>query len=378
MKFATRALHVGHEPDAATGAVIVPIAQTSTYKQDGIDKPRGGYEYARTQNPTRGALEATLASLEGATHGLSFGSGSAATAAMVNLLEPGDEFISTTDVYGGTYRQLKMVFEKYGVVSHFLNSSSADDVLARVNDKTRMIWVETPTNPMLNVIDITAVAKGKPQDVILAVDNTFATPFFQQPLALGADAVVHSATKYMAGHSDVVSGAIMTSRDDIHDSCNFYRNAVGNVPGPFDCFLVHRGMKTLAVRMQQHDANARTVAGFLAENAKVERVFYPGLPDHPGHAIAKSQMTGFSGMVSFELLGGRSERDRFLDRLQIFMLAESLGGVESLICYPAGMTHASIPEAERNAIGITDRLLRLSVGIEHVDDLIADLDRAIG
>ena len=241
-----------------------------------------------------------------------------------------------------------------------------------------MIWVETPTNPMLNVIDIAAVAKGKPTDVCLVVDNTFATPYFQQPLALGADAVVHSATKYMAGHSDVIGGAIMTSRKDVYESCDFYRNAVGNVPGPFDCFLVHRGMKTLAVRMQQHDANARAVAGFLTEHANVERVFYPGLPDHPGHETAKKQMSGFSGMVSFELEGGRAERDRFLDKLEIFMLAESLGGVESLICYPAGMTHGTIPEAERNKIGITDRLLRLSVGIEHVDDLIADLDRAIG
>ena len=308
MKFATRALHVGHQADAATGSVIVPMFQTSTYKQDGIDRPRGGYEYARTQNPTRGALEETFASLEGTDHGLAFGSGSAATAAMVNLLEPGEEFISTTDVYGGTYRQMKQVFAKYGVVSHFLNSSSADEILSRVNDKTRMIWVETPTNPMLNVVDIEAVAKAKPEGVMLVVDNTFATPFFQLPINLGADAVVHSTTKYMAGHSDVVGGALMTSRDDIHEACDFYRNAVGNVPGPFDCFLVHRGMKTLAVRMRQHDENARAVAGFLAEHSKVDRVFYPGLPDHPGHEVAARQMTGFSGMVSFELEGGRAER----------------------------------------------------------------------
>lgn len=378
MKFATKAIHAGQEADARTGAVIVPIYQTSTYKQDGIEKPRGGYEYARTQNPTRGSLEETIAALDDGKHGLAYGSGSAATSALVDLLKPGEEFISTIDVYGGTHRQLRMVYDKYGIQSRFLDTHDADEILAAVTPKTRMIMLETPTNPMLNVVDVAKVAEGKPDHVILVVDNTFASSALQRPLSLGADVVLYSTTKYMGGHSDVVGGALVTNDDAIRDACDFYRNAVGNIPGPFDCFLVQKGLKTLAIRMERHSSNAAKVARFLLEHPKAEGVYYPGLPDHPGHAVAKAQMSDFGGMVSFHMKGGRPAVDAFVEKLGVFMLAESLGGVESLVCYPTRMTHHAIPEDEKQKTGITDALVRLSVGIEDIDDLIADLERALG
>ncbi len=377
MKFATRAIHAGQPSDERTGSVTVPIFQTSTYEQDGVDAPRSGYEYARTQNPTRDALEETLASIEGGKHGACFASGSAATAALLDLLKPGDEFVSTIDVYGGTYRQLRMVYDKYGIRSTFLNTSSADDIAAAITDRTRMIWIETPTNPMLNVIDIARLAQERRPGLTLVVDNTFATPVFQTPLALGADVVVHSTTKYIGGHSDVVGGAVVTNDPEIHARVKFYQNACGGIPAPLDCFLVQRGVKTLEVRMQRHDANARRVAAFLADHPRAERVFYPGDPEAPGHAIASRQMCGFGGMVSFWVRGGRQGADDFFKKLRVFKLAESLGGVESLVCYPTRMTHHAIPQTEKDAIGITDSLCRLSVGIEDADDLIEDLDRAL-
>jgi len=377
MKFATRAIHAGQASEPRTGAVIVPIFQTSTYHQDGVDRPRSGFEYARTQNPTRSALEETIASLESARYGLCFSSGSAATSALFHLLKPGDEVISTVDVYGGTYRQLRMVYEKFGIRSRFLRTHEAGAITAAISPATRMILLETPTNPMLNVIDIAAVAAKRGSNVLLVVDNTFATPVFQRPLELGADVVLHSTTKYMGGHSDVVGGAIATNDAEIHAACKFHQNAVGAVPAPFDCFLVQRGLKTLEVRMQRHDQNARAVAAFLKTHPKVERIYFPGDPAAQGHEVAKRQMSGVTGMVSFTMKGGRAEVDRFFSKLGLFMLAESLGGVESLVCFPSRMTHASIPEDERNAIGITESLCRLSVGIEAAEDLIADLDRAL-
>lgn len=377
MRFDTRAVHVGQEADEKTGAVITPIYQTSTYKQDGIDRPRGGYEYARTQNPTRSALARTIASLEGGKHGLCFASGSAATTAVLSLLNPGDEVVSTIDVYGGTYRVLKMVFEKYGIKSQFLATSDAADILNACTEATKIIWIETPTNPVLNVIDIEAIAKERRRGTLLVVDNTFATPALQQPLSLGADIVVHSSTKYLGGHSDAVGGTLVTSDDPIHDACRFYQNAAGAVPGPFDCFLFSRGLKTLSLRMKRHSENAAQIAAFLKGHRAVERVFFPGLPEHPGHDVAKRQMAGFSGMVSFVIKGGMSEADRFFSKLEVFSLAESLGGVESLVCYPTRMTHHAIPREEKDKIGITDSLIRLSVGIEDVEDLREDLDRAL-
>ncbi len=378
MKFATKAIHVGQEPERRTGAVVVPVYMTSTYKQDAIGQPREGYEYSRSANPSRVSLEATIAGLENAKHGLCFASGSAATAAVLNLLKPGDEVITTIDVYGGTYRLVKQVYEKYGIVGRFLNSSDADEILGAVSEKTRLIWIETPTNPMLNVIDIESIAKTKPAGCLLAVDNTFATPALQTPHDLGAEIVVHSSTKYLGGHSDVIGGAITTRDADLYEACKFYQNAAGAVPSPFDCFLIQRGLKTLDVRMRRHSENAQAVAEFLKTRADVESVYFPGLPDQPNHDVARRQMSGYSGMVSFTLSGGRAAVDRFCERIELFLLAESLGGVESLVCYPTSMTHHAIPDAEKKAIGITENLVRLSVGIEAVDDLIADLEHALG
>jgi cystathionine beta-lyase/cystathionine gamma-synthase len=377
MRFATKAIHDGQEPDRATGAVNVPVYLSSTFKQDGIGKFRGGFEYARTDNPSRRSLEAQIAALENAPYGACFSSGSAATAAILNLLQPGDEFVSTIDVYGGTYRLCTKVFEKYGLVFKFLGSSDADEILAAVTPKTRMIWVETPTNPLLNVIDIQALAAGRPAGVLLVVDNTFASPANQTPLDLGADIVCHSVTKYLGGHSDVVGGALATRSQELIERLRFYQNAAGGVPSPMDCFLVQRGIKTLALRMERHQLNASRIAWWLASQPTVSQVYFPGLPQHPGHEIAKRQMRGWSGMVSLRLAGGRPAVDRFVERLKLFALAESLGGVESLVCYPYTMTHAAIPEAEKARIGITVDLVRLSVGIEDVEDLIADLEQAL-
>jgi len=376
MNFATRAIHVGQEAEPVTGATIVPIFQTSTYTQDGIGNHKG-YEYARTGNPTRTALESCLASLENAKHGLCFASGLAATNTVMNLLSAGDHVICADDVYGGTYRLFELVWKRYGLTFSWVDMTNPDNVAKAVKPNTKMIWMETPTNPLLNIVDISAVAKiGKQHKLITVVDNTFASPYLQQPLDMGADVVVHSTTKYLGGHSDVVGGATLTSNDDLYTRLKYHQNAVGAVPGPHDCWLVLRGIKTLAVRMEAHCANAAKIAAWLAANPAVSRVIYPGLPNHKQHALAKRQMRAFGGMVSFELKGGEAAARAVAGKTKLFSLAESLGGVESLIGHPATMTHASMPVAEREARGLTGGLMRLSVGIEDADDLIADLQNA--
>lgn len=376
-RFATRAIHDGQEPEIATGAVTVPIYLTSTYFQDELGKPRGGFEYSRTNNPSRNSLEKTIASIENGNLGLCYASGCAATTAILNLLNPGDEVISTIDIYGGTYRLFSQVYAKYGIKFKFLDNGSADRFVSEVTGKTKMVFIETPTNPMLNITDIQFVTERIEQKFLVVVDNTFATPFFQNPLDLGADIVVHSSTKYLGGHSDIIGGAIVTKSAELHERLKFYQNAAGAVPSPFDCFLIQRGIKTLEVRMVKHNENAEKVAKFLKENNSVESVFFPGLNDHPGHEIAKKQMRGQSGMVSFKIKGGVNEVKGFFSKLRVFMLAESLGGVESLACYPYTMTHGSIPASEKKKIGITENLIRLSVGIESIDDLISDLAQAL-
>lgn len=379
MKFNTKAIHGGQEPDRAYGAVMTPIYQTSTYAQS---TPGGhkGYEYSRSANPTRTALEKALASMENGDHGLAFASGLAALDAVIKLLGPGDEVISSNDLYGGSFRLFKSVFEKYGIVFHFVDMQNAEGIFDYITDRTKLIWVETPTNPMMNIIDIGAVAQiAKQHRILFAVDNTFATPYLQRPLELGADIVMHSATKYLGGHSDVVAGALVVRDKDLVEKLRFVQNATGAICGPMDSFLVLRGIKTLHVRMQRHCENGRAVALFLADHPKVEKVFWPGFEDFPNHEIAKRQMKDFGGMVSFLPKGGSSvQAIGILEKLEIFTLAESLGGVESLVGHPASMTHASIPVAERNKIGVVDSLIRLSVGIEDKEDLIADLHRALG
>jgi len=377
MKFATRAIHAGQAPDPTTGATIVPIYQTSTYTQDGIQQHKG-YEYSRTGNPTRTALETCLASLEGGEHGLAFASGTAAAGAVLNLLNTGDHVICADDVYGGTYRLFELVLKRYGLSFSWIDMTDPEAVRKAIKPNSRMVWIETPTNPMLNLVDIPAVAEiAKDAGLLTVVDNTFASPYLQQPLELGADVVVHSTTKYVGGHSDVVGGAVITNQDDLHDTIRYHQNAVGGVPGAFDSWLVLRGVKTLAVRMEAHCANAMRIAQFLENHPAVEKVVFPGLPSHPQHELAKRQMSGFGGMVSFVLKGGESAARKVAGQTRLFSLAESLGGVESLIGHPATMTHASIPVEEREARGITGGLLRLSVGIEDPDDLIADLDAAL-
>lgn len=378
MKFATRAIHVGQAPDPATGATIVPIYQTSTYTQEapGLHK---GYEYSRTGNPTRTALEECVAALEGAEHGLAFASGLAATTAVMSLLSPGDHVVAGDDLYGGSYRLFDKVLQKSnGLDFTFVDTTDPGSVEEVLRPETKMLWIETPTNPMLTLSDIALLSKmAHERGAIVAVDNTFASPYFQQPLSLGADIVVHSTTKYMGGHSDVVGGTAVTSDGDLHERMAFYQNAAGGVPGPFDSWIVLRGLKTLAVRMRQHEVNALAVAKFLQDHPQVETVNYPGLPTHPQHDLAKKQMGGFSGMVSFTLRGGAEAAYAAVQKTQVFHFAESLGGVESLITHPATMTHAAIPKEQREARGVTDGLLRLSVGIEDAEDLVADLDQAI-
>tara|TARA_R110000737_G_scaffold60012_2_gene86682 strand:- start:1238 stop:2392 length:1155 start_codon:yes stop_codon:yes gene_type:complete len=379
IKFNTKTIHGGQQPDEAYGAVMPPIYQTSTYAQT---TPGGhkGYEYSRSANPTRTALENSLASIEGGEFGLAFGSGLAAIDAVMKLLKPGDEVISTNDLYGGSYRIFKKIFENFGIVFHFVGMQSADAIQDKINSKTKLIWVETPTNPMMNIIDIKAVAKLiKDKDILLAVDNTFATPYLQLPLELGADIVMHSATKYLGGHSDTVVGALIVKEKKLADRLYFIQNASGAVCGPMDSFLVFRGIKTLHVRMQRHCENGRAIAEYLKSNPKVEKVFWPGFEDHPNHKVAKEQMKDFGGMISFVPKGSSyNDTIKIVERLRIFTLAESLGGVESLAGHPASMTHASIPKEERLKSGIVDSLIRLSVGIEDVNDLIADLEQAIG
>ena len=377
MKFNTKTIHGGQKIDPAFNSVMQPIYQTSTYaqKRPGVNK---GFEYSRTHNPTRTALQNSFASLENAKYGVAFSSGLAAIDAIIKLLSPGDEVISTNDLYGGTFRLFTKVFEKYGVKFHFTSLHNVSDVESLINENTKVIWAETPTNPMINVFDIEALSIiSKAKNLLLVVDNTFASPYLQNPINLGADIVMHSATKYLAGHSDVVLGALMLNDDEIAEKLYFIQNASGAVPGPQDCFLTLRGIKTLHVRMQRHCENAHKVANFLNNHELVEKVYWPGLDSHKNHDVAKKQMSDFGGMLSFRIKDFNQEQTiKFLEKLHLFTLAESLGGVESLCGHPATMTHASIPVEEREKSGVTDSLIRLSVGIEDVDDLIADLKNA--
>lgn len=375
--FATSAIHAGQDPDPATGATVVPIYATSTYTQAGPGQHKG-YEYSRSGNPTRTALETCLAALEGGEKGLAFASGLAATTAVLSILRPGDEVVAASDLYGGTYRLLERVFRPWGLVTHYTDDPRPEGFAKILTPKTKLVWIETPTNPLLQLVDIAAVAQlTHRHGAILAVDNTFASPYLQQPIRLGADLVVHSTTKYLGGHSDVVGGAVV-GRAELLKPIQFYQNAAGGVPGPFDAYLTLRGLKTLEVRMRKHCENARRLASWLVEQKQVEKVYYPGLRSHPGHDLAAKQMRDFGGMLSLRLRGGTDAAKRFMTRTKLFSLAESLGGVESLLCHPATMTHASIPADLRVARGIDDGLMRLSVGIEDVEDLEEDLRVALG
>jgi cystathionine beta-lyase/cystathionine gamma-synthase len=376
MRFSTRAIHAGQDADPTTGATIVPIYQTSTYTQTGIGEHRG-FDYSRTINPTRLALERQLAALDEARFCSAFATGMAATTAVMNILSSGDHVVVGDDLYGGSYRLFSKIFERYGVTFTYVDATNLGDVAAAIRPNTKMLWVETPSNPLLKLTDIAAVALLKPPGALLVVDNTFATAYLQSPLALGADIAVYSTTKYVAGHSDVLGGAAVSNDQTVADTIKFNQNAAGGVPGPLDCFLVLRGAKTLAIRMQTHDANARAVAEFLASRDDVEHVYYPGLPSHPDHELAKRQMRGFGGMVSFVPSGDEARVRDFAKRVKIFSLAESLGGVESLLCHPARMTHGSIPKEDRDRRGVTDKLLRLSVGIEDLEDILDDLRGAL-
>ncbi|GAB3537397.1 cystathionine gamma-synthase [Pontibacter brevis] len=378
MKFGTKAIHAGVEPDPTTGAIMTPIYQTSTYVQRSPGDHKG-YEYSRTHNPTRTQLQNALAALENGKHGLCFSSGMAAVDAIIKMLKPGDEVISTNDLYGGSYRIFTKVFQNYGIKFHFTDMGDLTKVESLVNENTRMIWVETPTNPLLNIIDIKGCAEiAKRHKLLVVADNTFATPYLQTPLDLGADIVMHSLTKYMGGHSDVVMGAIVVKDDDLHQQLAFIQNSCGATPGPQDCFLVLRGLKTLHLRMERHCQNGRQVAEFLKGHVKVEKVFWPGFAEHKNHKVAQEQMRDFGGMVSFVLKGDKVEDAiRVLEKFKFFTLAESLGGVESLCGHPASMTHASIPAEERMKAGLSESLIRLSVGVEDIEDLLSDLEQAL-
>ena len=379
MKLATKLIHAGATPDPSTGAIMTPIFQTSTYVQEAPGKNKG-YEYARSQNPTRKALEEALAAIENGKFGLAFSSGVAATDAVIKLLMPGDEVICGNDMYGGTYRLFTKIFEKFGIKFHYVDLGSIDNINTFINSNTKLIWLETPTNPLMNICDIAAIANiARKQNILVCVDNTFASPWLQNPLDLGADIVMHSVTKYLGGHSDVIQGCLVMNDPELREKLYFIQKSCGAVPGPMDCFLVLRGIKTLHVRMQRHCENGATIAHWLRNNPKVAKVYWPGFEDHPGHAIAKKQMRDFGGMLSFTLKDDSMENaNRVLSSTKLFSLAESLGGVESLINHPASMTHASIPKEERIKNGLTDSLIRLSVGIEDAADLIEDLRQAIG
>ena len=378
MKFATKAIHAGVHPDESTGAIMTPIYQTSTYVQDGVGNHKG-YEYSRTLNPTRHALEKNIAAIENGRFGAAFGSGLAAIDCVVKMLSPGDEVISTNDLYGGTYRLFTTIFAKYGIQFHFVDMSDASNIENYITTNTKLIWVETPTNPMMNIVDIEAVSQiAKKAGAMLAVDNTFATPYLQTPIDLGADIVMHSATKYLGGHSDVVMGILVTDNEEISKEMYRIQNSTGAVTAPMDSFLVLRGIKTLHLRVQRHCENGAEIAHWLAKHPKVDKVYWPGFETHPNHAIAKKQMRDFGGMISFTLKGNKLEdAHAIVKKVAVFALAESLGGVESLIGHPATMTHASIPKEAREKIGIVDSLIRLSVGVEDVEDLIADLEQAL-
>lgn len=378
MKFGTKVIHAGIEPDPSTGAIMTPIFQTSTYVQAAPGKHKG-YEYARTQNPTRSVLETNLAALENGSDAICFSSGLAAMDAILKTLKPGDEVISTNDLYGGSYRLMRAIYEKFGIKSTFVGMENTKELEKAINKNTKLIWVETPTNPMLNIVDIKKICKvAKDNKVLTCVDNTFASPYLQTPLDLGADMVLHSATKYLGGHSDVIHGCVITNSKKIAEELRFIQNAAGAVPGPQDCFLILRGIKTLHLRVERSCENAKKIAKFLLSHPRVDKVYYPGFKTHPNHKIAKKQMRDFGGMVSFDIHGG-SFRDaqKILKGTKLFSLAESLGGVESLIGHPASMTHASIPKAERLKVGLTDSLIRLSIGVEDADDLIDDLEKAL-
>ncbi|MBS1596621.1 MAG: cystathionine gamma-synthase [Bacteroidetes bacterium] len=379
MKFATKVIHAGIEPDPSTGAIMTPIFQTSTYVQSAPGENKG-YEYARSQNPTRSVLEAALAAIENGKYGLCFGSGVAATDAVIKLLQPGDEVITGNDLYGGTYRLFNKVFAKFGIKFHYINMLDAASVAKYINQNTKLIWIETPTNPLMNIIDIVDISTlARKHKILTCVDNTFASPYLQNPLDLGADIVMHSATKYLGGHSDVIHGCLIMNDSDLREKLYFIQKSCGAVPGPQDCFLILRGIKTLHVRMQRHCENGEKIANFLRNHPKVAKVYWCGFQDHPGYAIAKKQMRGFGGMMSFEMKDqSAAELKRVLSSTKLFSLAESLGGIESMINHPATMTHASIPREERIKNGLSDALIRLSVGIEDVDDLISDLKEALG
>ena len=377
MKFSTKAIHAGQQPDPTTGAIMPPIFQTATYAQNGLGDHKG-YEYSRSHNPTRTALQECIAALEDGKFGLAFASGMAAETAILSLLSAGDHLVACDDLYGGSYRIFERVMRRYNVETSYVPAGNIAAYEQAIRPNTKLIWLETPTNPLLRLIDIQAVAEiAHRHNILVVVDNTFASPYFQQPLKLGADIVVHSTTKYINGHSDVIGGALVLNNEEVYESMKFYENAAGNVPSPFDAWLTLRGIKTLAVRMRQHDENARAVAKFLAEHPRVEKVYYPGLPSHPDYELAKRQMSGFGGMVSFQFKGVYADVDKLVRRFKVFSLAESLGGVESLVCHPVSMTHGSIPKEIREARGLTDTLLRLSVGIEDAEDLLADLQQAL-
>src|SRR5690242_1690826 len=377
MKFATRAIHAGQEPDPTTGAIATPIYQTSTYAQTGMGEHKG-HEYARTSNPTRDALEACLASLENGQYGLAFASGLAAEQAVLSLLRTGDHLVACDDLYGGTYRSFEKIVSRYNIETSYVTAGDIAAYEQAIRPNTRLIWLETPTNPLLRLVDIRAIAEiARRHKLLLVVDNTFSSPYFQQPLDLGADIVLHSTTKYINGHCDVVGGALVVKDEEVYQALKFYQNAAGGVPGPFDVWLTLRGIKTLPLRMRQHEENARIVARFLAEHPRVEKVYYPGLPSHPDHDLARRQMSGFGGMVSFQFKGTYADVAQLVRRFNVFALAESLGGVESLVCHPASMTHGSIPKDIRESRGLTDTLLRLSVGIEDIEDIIGDLEQAL-
>lgn len=378
MKFNTKVIHSGVHPDPSTGAIMTPIFQTSTYVQDGPGNHKG-FEYARTQNPTRQVLEENLAALENGYGGICFGSGLAAMDAIIKLLKSGDEVLATNDLYGGSYRLLVRIFKQFGIESRFIPMQDTTFVASQINENTKLIWIETPTNPLLNIIDISAICQlAKQKNILVYVDNTFASPYLQTPLDLGADLVLHSATKYLGGHSDVVHGAVISKNKENYEALKFIQNASGAIPGPMDCFLVLRGIKTLHLRVQRSCDNARQIANYLLKHPKISRVLYPGFENHPGHLVAKQQMNDFGAMISFDLKDGQFETARnILSKTKLFACAESLGGVESLIGHPASMTHASIPKEDRLANGLTDSLIRLSIGVEDVNDLIEDLDQAI-
>ena len=378
MKFGTKAIHEGVSPDSATGAIMTPIYQTSTYVQEGVGNHKG-FQYSRTSNPTRSALEANIAAIENGKYGAAFGSGLAAIDCVIKMLSPGDEVISTNDLYGGTFRIFKTIFEKYDIKFHFVPMGDTLAIEKKLNDNTKLIWAETPTNPTMKIIDIVALGKiAKSNNILLAVDNTFATPYLQTPLDLGADIVMHSATKYLGGHSDAVMGVLIVKDDKLAKEMYRIQNSSGAICGPMDCFLVLRGIKTLHLRMREHCKNGKAIAEFLIKHPKVDNVYWPGLTSHPNHKVAKSQMRDFGGMVSFTTVGDKLEDAlEIVKKAKLFSLAESLGGVESLIGHPSTMTHAAIPKNEREEAGITDSLIRLSVGIEDAEDLIADLEQAL-